>query len=333
MGDWEQALDQKLRQDFSAIYLDLARPTPQLFDAHPNILVGYLSFPEWLGGVDGFRWRGTDRDLANGLRTDVASYLARRKTHMGQVVDQLKLIQKWQTGRALIAELQGARLATSIKPYFFQSDFGWNAVTKPEVREAAFAKSCADEPGTGVGSDATVFYSADMWDPYQAPADAPKLRAKKASLPGYHADEVLFHELVHATRDMAGLSCPTEMDRYDNLNEFFAIVITNIYLSEKKSDRLVGALDDDDPHIVLKDVDSVAFLDHPQGRNVWPRPLMEQFKNEQRGFYDRLAAIGYDQRTDVGPKHNPVRRYEEEDKAIRAHFQKLQRLGANSPRQ
>jgi hypothetical protein len=66
---------------------------------------------------------------------------------------------------------------------------------------------------------------------------------------------------------------------------------------------------------------------------VWPRPLIEQFKNEQRGFYDRLAAIGYDKAADVGPKHNPVRRYEEEDRAIRAHIQRLQRLGANSPSQ
>ena len=312
MSDWKQVLDDKLRRDFSAHYTDLTSPKAEPFAAHAKILVRYLSFPEWLGGVDGFRWRGVDRDLANGLRVDVATYLRQKKTHMGQVVNQLKLIQKWKTGGALLAELQAARFATTIKPYFFQSDYGWNAVTEPEKREAAFAKTCNAKSGTGAGANATVFYSADMWEPYQAQAGAPALRRKKAALPGYRADEVLFHELVHATRDMAGVACPDEIDRYDNLNEFFAIVICNIYLSEKKSDRLVGALDDNDPHIVLRDVDSPAFLDHSQGRGVWTRPLMEQFKNEQRGFYDRLAAIGYDERTKVGPKHNPVRRYAEE---------------------
>jgi len=53
-------------------------------------------------------------------------------------------------------------------------------------------------------------------------------------LPGDDAGEVLLHELVHALRQMSGLLDPYPMERgFDTQEEFFAVLVTNIYTSER----------------------------------------------------------------------------------------------------
>ncbi len=56
--------------------------------------------------------------------------------------------------------------------------------------------------------------------------------------PGAIRDEVLLHELLHGYRAACGLLlCTTEnMDAYDTYEEFFAIVLTNMYISEISGD-------------------------------------------------------------------------------------------------
>jgi hypothetical protein len=48
-------------------------------------------------------------------------------------------------------------------------------------------------------------------------------------------DESLVHELVHAFRDAQGKHnpVPTKNRRYDTVEEFLAVVITNVYISSK----------------------------------------------------------------------------------------------------
>lgn len=48
-------------------------------------------------------------------------------------------------------------------------------------------------------------------------------------------DDTLVHELVHALRDVRGqlLQVPTRSKNYDNEEEFFAILVQNVYASEK----------------------------------------------------------------------------------------------------
>ncbi len=54
------------------------------------------------------------------------------------------------------------------------------------------------------------------------------------------ADEVLLHEMVHALRMMQGVSNPVPTTlRYKNEEEFLAIVVTNVYISKKKGNRLL----------------------------------------------------------------------------------------------
>jgi hypothetical protein len=84
-----------------------------------------------------------------------------------------------------------------------------------------------DWKGTGEGTDDHIYYE-------------PSARTNGAY--GSKADEVLCHELVHAYRDMRGLSNPVPTSGhvlwyYLNEEEWLAILITNIYISAKNSHK------------------------------------------------------------------------------------------------
>lgn len=85
----------------------------------------------------------------------------------------------------------------------------------PELR-AGFV----DVPGR-----ATVHYSPDTW-----------MTGSCASGPGSKPEEILLHELVHSARftgrDFDQKALTGSMKGYDNEEEFFAVMVTNIYTSE-----------------------------------------------------------------------------------------------------
>jgi hypothetical protein len=82
--------------------------------------------------------------------------------------------------------------------------------------------------GTGKGSDVTIYFTSDLFDP-RNPCDPGDGNVATA------ADERLFHELIHALRAMNGQmnAVPTEKTArdYDTEEEFLAIVATNVYVS------------------------------------------------------------------------------------------------------
>jgi len=91
--------------------------------------------------------------------------------------------------------------------------------------------------GTGEGSSAIIYF-----DP-RAAAIPVSLRPElwrwwgrgQLGLPGIGGkqNEMLFHELVHALRIVCGRWNPTSVSgAYHNLEEFFAILVTNIYMAE-----------------------------------------------------------------------------------------------------
>jgi hypothetical protein len=79
--------------------------------------------------------------------------------------------------------------------------------------------------GTGLGTDAVVLFNPGVY------ADA---MGQSGTLVFRRSDHVLLHELVHGLSDVSGVSA--EMmgapAGYDNLEEFTAIVVTNVYVSE-----------------------------------------------------------------------------------------------------
>lgn len=84
--------------------------------------------------------------------------------------------------------------------------------------------------GTGEGTASTVRFTPGTFA--NAPASAASCAVPGGA--GWRADEVLFHELCHSYRHTVGraLCDATNMGTYDTLEEFFAIVVANVYLSE-----------------------------------------------------------------------------------------------------
>jgi len=82
--------------------------------------------------------------------------------------------------------------------------------------------------GTGNGSDVTVKYH---------PANQRQFVANMHTvLPGSGPGETLFHELVHAMRDVHGVRRRTSVSAYskmENFEEFCAIAAANVYRSER----------------------------------------------------------------------------------------------------
>lgn len=84
------------------------------------------------------------------------------------------------------------------------------------------------------GSSTTIVYSPSDWD--RPDFDLPGFH-EGFSGPGSEADEVLLHEVFHALRAMAGLQVRRNVPfqrGYDTFEEFFAILVANIYRSESK---------------------------------------------------------------------------------------------------
>ncbi len=76
--------------------------------------------------------------------------------------------------------------------------------------------------GTGEGTDVTLHFDVNQYR-----------RRRCSSGPASQADDVLFHEMVHALRFMQGKAnhVPTDDLFYDNDEEFLAVVATNVYIS------------------------------------------------------------------------------------------------------
>jgi hypothetical protein len=164
-------------------------------------------------------------------------------------------------------------------------------------------KGGPNRTGTGRGSDAEIYFSPERLRP---------------GGPGFKADEVLFHEMVHAVRAIHGVSTSTFRmgGGYDNEEEFVAVVVTNVYLSEKKQTALRanhgrGALRD-----------PANFLDSPDVPPPGARGLLSIVRLNQPRFFASLAAIE--------PKEaafNPLRQLADETaKAASAHEAKMRAL-------
>jgi hypothetical protein len=86
--------------------------------------------------------------------------------------------------------------------------------------------------GTGLGSGSDLEFSPESWGPSRTSC----YQGEYGSLP----DEVLFHEMIHALRNLQGVRnpWPTEDKDYGNEEEFLAIVATNVYISAKGGTQL-----------------------------------------------------------------------------------------------
>src|SRR5262245_16369942 len=272
----------------------LLAPASEAIDpAWPNIQVTFFPMNDWLNWFD-----ITLDDSA--FRLFLHRYRREIKSYKEDVLKQLDPIKGCGTGKALLNEIGRTNGTVKIRPYWNWSD-PINAEAKPENRRDAHGLDAPLVPGavlnvgTGRGTNSTVEYSPAMWG---AKGYA------KVDAPGYDADEIIFHEMVHASRQLRGIQDETGVRAYDTLEEYIAVVITNIYMAHKGKAKLAG----DHDKGTLKD--PAHFLDYVQDRKMTPRDLMRRLRAGQNAFYADLAQFGPPR-----PWFNPVWQFEQEQRA------------------
>ena len=311
--------------------------------AKPKIFVTYYSMPDWL---DIFKFEA--RLKKGPLDHVIAEYKHAAQKHQDKVALCLDRISTFSSGKALLTELASTGHTLRIMPYwhFFRTMPGgdyFNSTPIPvkpgetmahvsdgtlhdfedEYEKGVPVRGDDNEPvsslgkGTGKGADVVLFFSAEIWEGKDGPKG-----------PGFKPDEVLFHELVHVTRSLRGrmTHVGVEGNGYGNIEEYFATVIANIYLSDKGETRLRGLYSNDsirqkttrvmvnkqevmvvtdplpDGWNVMKDPEK--FYDNADKISIPPRDLMQIFKSKQPDFYFALAHL-----PEAQPKFNPVGRH------------------------
>jgi hypothetical protein len=309
---------------------------------YPNIYMTYYSLPDWLDVFD------LDKRLDQGkaLSDLIAEYRFVAKKYQEKLAGLLDMIACYGSGKALFKEVSSQRHSCWIMPYWHYSKAlpgagYFNAMVRSigdgkglysvsdgftdNARDAyeRGAPSRSEDGslegsivGTGRGTNVVVFFSIETWkDKTDGAASA--------------ADEVLYHELVHVTRFLRGqvtMAGVSGGGGYGNIEEYFATVITNIYMSEKGKTKLRGdygytgsapaksytkigeklVVTKVEPfpqdYDVMKDPDK--FYQNPQKTSPSPEELMKTLRARQSKFYGDLAQL-----PEGKPKFNPVRKH------------------------
>lgn len=282
---------------------DLVEPPDVPIDPRfPRVAAPFWPLGDWMEWLDLPLDDSAFRIILHRYRKDAADYRSK-------VARQFAPLPGMLSGQALLAEIGRSRHVARFVPNWNIDDpLNADATPRASLRSdrddeedavaagVRFTYEGRRRVGTGRGSNSRVRYTPELWGPgraanSQADADQP--------------DVVIFHELVHAARQMRGLQETNGADDYgdyDTLEEFLAIVVANIYMSERGLKGLLGGHDDKK----LKNPDK--FLNDPLARRT-----MAHFKATQREFFDALAAI-----EERRAPFNPPRQYEVELRAGRA---------------
>jgi hypothetical protein len=126
--------------------------------------------------------------------------------------------------------------ATPSNQYLLKGKGSFQPMGEPDFVRSLLHLPLEPYRGTGTGSDATVRYTPSMWG-----FGVKGACAKYASgAPGASPSLVLFHELSHAYRAARGAKFPRPTIGssifYDNMEEFFAVVLTNVLATDPTFD-------------------------------------------------------------------------------------------------
>jgi hypothetical protein len=288
---------------------DLIDPDPIWCRAPHNLATYFPGFLEWINTFDKAAVAHISAELKahrdHALKREIDKYKHKKKRYEEYVNDNLAKIGGFDVGRAVFAEIRRSRKQGTFKPYIIKNNKvnadawadDWAAANErgmPIYLDRTHTKGS----GMGTGSDCTIDYSPDLFGVFN---DAPR-HVKVPQGPASAADEVLLHELVHACREMNGCfyDMPVSGD-YDDEEEYLAVVIANIYLSNKTQTVFRK---NHHGHHILPNPDN--FLDST-ACNLTPRVLLERLRLNQGTLYNALAAI-----PEAKAPFNPVRWYEEE---------------------
>lgn len=144
--------------------------------------------------------------------------------------------------------------------------------------------------GNGTGSDTIVKFTPAMWVSSDVAA---AFGNTNAAGPGVKKDEILLHEMIHGMRQMSGTSrCAATPDNpgLDTVEEFMAIVISNVYRSELK---LPGLRNDHRGFLPLSaDLsDSQKFIDKDKDKATSNYKRLIQLKSEHPQLCENLKKV------------------------------------------
>jgi hypothetical protein len=148
-----------------------------------------------------------------------------------------------------------------------------------------------DGVAEGGGSDALLYFTPSEWGGGESACSGPGTK--------WPADQVLFHELVHALRDMQGLSnpVPTVNTSYLNEEEFLAIVLEGVYVSAKGGTKFRANHFDDS--VLWSPLDtSKGFVEYKD--NGDNGEILNYYSSMWQPFFGQLANL-------TQPKFNPFR--------------------------
>jgi hypothetical protein len=132
---------------------------------------------------------------------------------------------------------------------------------------------------------------------------------KKGHKSGAQPDEVLFHEMVHATRQMRGTFNPLPLGYlYDTEEEFFAILLANVYASE--TGRPIDLRSDHHSFEHLTTDTNVRFLPK-RDLNDYRYRLVAKLVHDEPRLARELNNVQH-------APFNPVRRYFELPRTVKA---------------
>jgi Effector protein len=270
-------------------------PTPEPITGFPNARIGITNFEEW--------FNGQPAPQQVDMRAAVQRYKLAQDDYRNQTRDQVKAILKTDTGKAVFADIGAAKpLKLTIRAYVAEEDGDDNAYSRgvsqtrstlkgEPVRDSDGTPIPAYGLGTGEGSLAEVAFTPGMWGPKGT---------SNMTGPGSLPDEVLLHELIHAARQMKGIIDSRAVDSgYENEEELVAIVVCNVYLSEKKQTvfrashmiqkRKIARYTVGLKFDVLPDPDK--FLDNPL--NVAPPPdtVLAKVRTREPDLWKAMKAV------------------------------------------
>jgi Effector protein len=327
MGRWSRrAYVEYVKKHAGRDSVDLQFPPGEPLDGdNPKILLSFFSMPYWM---DAFDISFDDRETT--FKRILGDYRSAANDHVTQVRAQARDINRLGpgTGQALFKELRVTGQWLRILPNWKWKD-GPKASESPDdfiigepgggdirtfQRAAAKGAPVAGRRGMGVarddwgrpifgtgrGTNSVIWYTPGMFTEERRPSG-----------PGWQPDEVLFHELVHATRDMRGVMNDMPVNKgYDNLEEYLAEVLTNIYLSDKGQTVFSG---NHGGSVILRGADADNFLHNSQKVDVPPTMLIQNLKDYQLSFYQGLVGLPA-----WRPKYNWVKQYDQEWRALAA---------------
>jgi hypothetical protein len=271
-----------------------------------------------------FMWLNsmTPADRDRTFRRLVLGYRTAAQQHQKSVEDCLKLFTRKGSGRALLTELGRTKRTITVVPHwlYFMAlpDEGYSNASAAGIRGRQTFSHLTDgidydardmlakgvrvgrTVGTGKGADALVYFSAGAFTDVI-------YKDYNTGEPGNEPDEVLYHELCHVTRLLRGKETHAAVrgrGNFPNSEEYFATVITNIYLSEKGS-QLIGKYSPDSQLHAMKGwsvmTNPSGFYGNNDHLSMAPSKLMDEFKRTQREFFHDLAILP------TPPWFNPVK--------------------------